>query len=130
MALERERRSLGFEREDERRRVVKSMKRVLEKGMTGLGIGEIVGMEKDSHAVKIEVSLDPTPPTIIVMKKKVAKAPSVALMGVSMLGSRSILFPILISVIDVVVLRSRWDVQVLSVSSDCSQLVRRPPIKP
>lgn len=69
MALERERRSIGFEKEDERRKLEKLG--VIEK-LEGLGLGD-VGMEEDPVA-KVEV------------EKKVG-TPSVALMGVSMLGS-------------------------------------------
>lgn len=130
MALERERRSIGFEREDERRRVAKSMKweMEMENGMAGLGLGEIVGMESDSkvfeNSVKIEVSLDSSPPVVVEVVKKAAKAPSIALMGVSMLGSESTRFPFSFSKLTSF-RRSRRNVQTLSVSSNPTQLVRR-----
>lgn len=126
MALERERRSIGFEREDERRRVAKSTKREMEKGMAGLGIGEICGMENDAkieNPVKIQVSLDPTSPVVVVVEKK-PKVPSVALMGVSMLGSTFIRTSFRVST-PTLPFRSRWNVQARSVSSDSTHLVRR-----
>lgn len=62
MALERERRSIGFEREVERRK----------EGLVGLGI-DLGEKEKTEEVKKV------APPA--------TKMPSVALMGVSMLGS-------------------------------------------
>lgn len=73
MALERERRAIGFEKEDERRRVEKLG--LVEK-LEGLGLGD-VGMEEDPGVREDEP----------MGEKKSDVAPNVALMGVSMLGS-------------------------------------------
>ena len=89
MALERERRSIGFEREDERRRLEKRAEELGEglagalKGL-GVGFGEL-------EAVKIENSR-PNPVVVVQEDRTKVVAPSVALMGVSMLGSE--LFPL------------------------------------
>lgn len=86
MALERERRAIGFEKEDERRRVEKRAEGLGDgfagalKGL-GLGFGEL-GMKDTIERRPVEIVKASQPP------KKVV-APSVALMGVSMLGSQS-----------------------------------------
>lgn len=77
MGLEREKRSIGFEREDERR----AQEKVRVKSEKKLGSSDrSSGAEKDSKA-QSDSKGEPT------VKKE--KIPSVALMGVSMLGSKS-----------------------------------------
>lgn len=101
MALERERRSIGFEREDERRRVERGRKRAereMGKQMEGLGFGNVEGMEEDKEVpgdivlVVEEVKEADKKEEVKVVEFVVPvqkKAPSLALMGVSMLGSMS-----------------------------------------
>lgn len=83
MALERERRAAGFEREDERRRIEKRAEESgegLGKALMGLGIG--FGGEAPKTVVpeveKLEKNFE---------EKKKVVVPSTALMGLSMLGS-------------------------------------------
>lgn len=79
MALERERRAIGFEKEDERRRLEKRAEESgegLGQALMGLGIG--FGGEAPK-VVALEVKK--------VEEKKKVVAPSTALMGLSMLGS-------------------------------------------
>lgn len=81
MALERERRAIGFEKEDERRREEKRAEvQGLSKALVGLGIG----MRGDPSEENV---LEAPQPQTQEMKKVLA--PSTALMGLSMLGSES-----------------------------------------
>lgn len=84
MALERERRAQGFEREDERRRVAKGEKD-LAQGLMGLGIAFSGETPKGVETESEEASKPAPEPKV--EEKKPAAAPSTALMGLSMLGS-------------------------------------------
>lgn len=87
MARERERRSIGFEQEDEKRRV---RDQVLVAGVTGLGLGfEFKDVEKKKEIVRILVEPVKSRESSVEseLEEPVKKIPSLALMGVSMLGS-------------------------------------------
>ena len=95
MSLERERRAIGFEREDERRRREKAAKNA---GLPTIGLG--FGVPMSAPAVVLDGE---SPVTALVEEKKVVvpaapevpatpgnktePAPSLALLGVSMLGN-------------------------------------------
>lgn len=86
MALERERRSIGFEIEDERRRQERRGEDAaagLGKALMGLGIGFGDKSEKNEAPGELQPSLTITEKAPV----KAVAAPSLALMGVSMLGN-------------------------------------------
>ena len=89
MALEREKRSIGFEREDKRRRVEKRAEELGE-GLAGALKGLVFAYGEEDTG-KIEKAI-PTPIVVVKEERTKVVAPSVALMGVSMLGSE--LFPL------------------------------------
>ncbi|KAL8279399.1 hypothetical protein RQP46_008211 [Phenoliferia psychrophenolica] len=86
MALERERRSIGFEKEDERRRIERKADEMglagALKGL-GLGFGELKGIPDEKRKVEKKEEVE----VVRQKKKEGVVAPSVALMGVSMLGN-------------------------------------------
>lgn len=102
MGFERERRSIGFEKKDEEKR--------MREGMKGLGIsmeGESAG-EKFGETVEVKKE---------VKKEVEEKVPNISLMGLSMLGSESNRFSSLS-----VLLHSRLKLQSLTFERVCADL--------
>lgn len=95
MALERERRSIGFERADDERR-----EREAKEAMAGLGISGVEGVKKEEvEQTQRQKSVEGGKTQQVEQKRSHSaqledkdvrpKAPSQALMGLSMLGSES-----------------------------------------
>ncbi|SCZ90966.1 BZ3500_MvSof-1268-A1-R1_Chr1-3g02429 [Microbotryum saponariae] len=90
MALERERRSIGFEREDERRRQQKLALAELPSQLQGLGISFEDDATESKLASNLAKTLGPVAPVVtpqLAESTTSPKAPSTALMGLSMLGN-------------------------------------------
>ncbi|KDE08240.1 hypothetical protein MVLG_01506 [Microbotryum lychnidis-dioicae p1A1 Lamole] len=90
MALERERRSIGFEREDERRRQQKLASAELPSQLQGLGISFEDDATESKLASNLAKTLAPVAPIVtpqLAESTTSPKAPSTALMGLSMLGN-------------------------------------------
>lgn len=83
MSLERERRAIGFEKEDERRRREKAAKQA------GITQSPVVGLALNSTPVKaVNGIVKEVVKAVTGEKKEEAKpAPSLAFLGVSMLGN-------------------------------------------
>ena len=90
MALEREQRSIGFERADDEKRASEARKQ-----LAGLGISGVEGAKEEAQVESasgqqrsgVEKSKEQVKPPVDSSARP--KAPSTALMGLSMLGSAS-----------------------------------------
>ncbi|GAA5897369.1 hypothetical protein JCM6882_001869 [Rhodosporidiobolus microsporus] len=96
MALERERRSIGFERADEEKRAMKRVVEEAERGLKGLGIGveeseegDEAGRVKEAERLAKEAKEKAAKEAAAKKDQPAApaKAPSTALLGLSMLGN-------------------------------------------
>lgn len=90
MALERERRSIGFEREDERRRQAKKAEAAAVDGLgsalTGLGISDATKPSPSARPLPLPAPAAAPAPAASAAPAKIT-SPSTALMGLSMLGN-------------------------------------------